>query len=65
MTPDATNPAQPTSSRLSRDELLVSLRKLVTDPYHARIIDAYRRTGTVQGAENELNRILQEVLDEA
>jgi hypothetical protein len=43
---------------------LNDLLKRVSDPVNRRIVEAYRSTGTVDGAEQEFSRALQEVLHE-
>jgi hypothetical protein len=53
------------SPRSRRLELLESLLAQTKDPVHARILRAYMTSGTVQGAEQEFEKIIQELVDEA
>jgi hypothetical protein len=48
-----------------RQKYLEDLIEQTADPVHRRIVDAYARTGTVDGAEVELIKILEEVLRES
>lgn len=60
----ASSPALP-SARSRREELLASLSAHTTNPTHARILKAYMASGTVQGAEQEFEKIIREIVDEA
>ena len=60
----ANSPALP-SARSRREELLAALLTHATNPTHARILKAYMASGTVQGAEQEFEKIIQEIVDEA
>jgi hypothetical protein len=51
--------------RSRRDELLGALLTDTTDPVHVRVLEAYRATATVEGAEQEFTKIIQEITDEA
>ena len=48
-----------------REELLDALLEHTKDPLHVRLLAAYRATGTVEGAEQEFTKIIQEIIDEA
>jgi hypothetical protein len=50
--------------RSRREELLTALLKHATDPVHIRLLEAYRATGTVEGAEREFTKIIKEIIDE-
>jgi hypothetical protein len=51
--------------RSRRGELLRALLENTTDPVQVRVLEAYRATCTVKGAEQEFTKIIQEVIDEA
>lgn len=55
----------PPSARARRDEHIRALLTSIGDPVHVRILDAYRVSGTVETAEAELARVLEEILDAA
>jgi RNase P/RNase MRP subunit POP5 len=52
------------SPRSRREELLDALLEHTTEVTHSRILGAYRASGTVQGAEQEFTKIIQEIVDE-
>jgi hypothetical protein len=66
----AASPATSTESPVSpsphsrREELLDALLAHSTNATHARILRAYRTSGTVDGAEQEFSKIIQEIVDE-
>jgi len=51
--------------RSRREELLDALLTHTSDPVHVRLLKSYRRTGTVEGVEEEFAKIIQEITDEA
>lgn len=51
--------------RSRREELLDALLTYTSDPVHVRLLKSYRATGTVEGAEQEFTKIIQEITDEA
>ena len=53
------------SPRSRREEFLESLLAHTTNPTHVRILKAYMASGTVQGAEQEFGKIINEIVDEA
>lgn len=58
------DPLRPVSQS-RRDGLLTDLITNTTNPSHSRILNAYLSTGTVQGAEQEFGKIIDEIVDEA
>ena len=52
-------------ARSRREELLAALLAHATNPTHIRVLKAYMASGTVQGAEQEFEKIIQEIVDEA
>lgn len=56
--------AVPRPADSQREAYLNDLLKRVSNPVNRRIVEAYRSTGTVGGAEQEFSRALQEVLHE-
>jgi hypothetical protein len=50
--------------RSRRGELLSALLKNTTDPVHVRVLEAYRATGTVEGAEQEFTKTIEEIINE-
>jgi len=53
------------SAHSRRQELLEYLLSHNTNPTHARILRAYMASHTVDGAEQEFEKIIQEIVDEA
>jgi hypothetical protein len=53
------------SPRSRREELLDALLGHTSNATHLRILEAYKASGTVAGAEQEFAKIIQEVIDEA
>jgi hypothetical protein len=51
--------------RSRRDELLGALLADTKDPIQVRVLESYRATGTVEGAEQEFTKIIQGIIDEA
>jgi len=51
-----------TSEKSRREEFLDELQRGVSDPFHRRLIQAYRGDNPVQSMESELTKILLEVL---
>jgi hypothetical protein len=62
-TPDH-SPVVP-SPRSRREELLDALLAHTANPIHLKVLHAYKVSGTVEGAEQELAKIIQEIVDEA
>ena len=62
--PSAIPPPFIPSPHSRREELLTALLKHATDPVHVRLLEAYRATGTVEGAESEFIKIIKEMIDE-
>jgi hypothetical protein len=62
MDPNINNDRAATSPQ--RQRYLDDLIKQIDNPTHRRIVGAYAKTGTVDGAEVELAKILEEVLHE-
>jgi hypothetical protein len=56
---------KPASPHSSRTEHVAALIETMTDQIHVRLLRAYREKQTVEGAEAELGRILEEIIDEA
>jgi hypothetical protein len=52
------------SPRSRRQELLEALLASTRNPTHARILKAYMTSQTVQGAEEEFSKIIEELVDE-
>lgn len=63
--PPPTSASVVPTPRSRRGELLDALLEHTTDPVHIRLLEAYRATGTVEGAEQEFTKIIQEIIDEA
>jgi hypothetical protein len=53
---------QPPSSR--REELLKALLANTKNPIHEQILKAYMASGTVEGAEIEFGKIIEEIVNE-
>ena len=53
------------SPRSQREVLLSALLAKTVDPIHTRVLKAYQSGGTVEAAEAEFSRIIQEILHEA
>ncbi len=51
--------------RSGRTEHVAALIETITDSVHVRLLRAYQEKQTVEGAETELGRILEEIVDEA
>jgi hypothetical protein len=52
------------SPRSRRQELLEALLASTQNPTHTRILNAYMTSQTVQGAEDEFSKIIEELVDE-
>jgi len=61
----STSPSVVPPPRSRREELLDALLSHTADPVHVRLLKAYRATATVEGAEQEFAKIIQEITDEA
>jgi hypothetical protein len=58
-------PKAPPSPRSRREELLDALLEHTTNELHKRILKAYMASGTVDGAEQEFSKIIEEIVNEA
>jgi hypothetical protein len=51
--------------RSRKEELLDALLAHTVNPTHMRVIEAYMSSGTVEGAEQEFSKIIDEIINEA